>query len=1180
MSETAATSGSEYFRPAILDRILKPGHKVIDSSAGTGKTFTIEHLIVELLLTGAARIDQILVVTFTEKATAELRARIRATIEDVISGRSAENAPSSDRRRLGDDDRERLRSALFSFHHSPIHTIHSFCHRMLTELAFDSGVRFGLDLASGRHEFHEAFRAELRARLKTDPRVDRLVSEWLSDEKRNSDSLEELLWRAHWQRYLRTAGPEINHRALTDLSNTFDAKMLADGFQRAAITDDACLDAIAAIAELEPVINRARGSIATLADGLIGFDFDRTCDPKLARRRQNDKRLLFPDQMPDAVRAFIDAADRTKAAMAIEQRAVDELLAGVVNRMDARKRARGTLDYEDMLAWLADALDGPRGKSLAATLRDRYRLTLIDEFQDTDELQWKIFRQVFVEGGIGNTVYVIGDPKQAIYGFRGADVCAYLEARDQLAKSEADTVNLRDNFRSTADMIEACNLIFDQNAEPPLFTGKIKYDPPAQCGRPALRAIAANGDPIPPVTLLKFDPHGERYMVSRRMREAIGRRMAETIRRIIFEPDHAIKICDDQKASRQIEARDIYVLTRGNRDSVEISKHLRDCGVPFAFYKKDGLFQTREASYILDVLRGIDQPGRRSNRLKAWASPFFAVDYADLARLEEERHAQPMLDRLFEWCALAETEQFADLFDALLHESGLAERLLLSDGRRELTNYEHIFEILASDASRHGVSLGEIIDLLDDYIAERATPAGDDPNIQRVEDDRNAVQIMTIHKSKGLEADVVALYGGFFANNAPDPVRVFHFANERRLAIGRAAQVLAEEEIKRERAEDDQRLLYVALTRARAELILPCVPKGTLNRNRDLNGFYSPLNRRLGVLDSNSRAQTLFTIQTAVSPAADLEREKPDEKAPDDNPLCEWLAMTSRSPVRDSEFTDLGAKHRGLITESYTSLQAAEPDDFKTSVDAIDARPDNLDLPGGRHVGIFLHEAIEKLDFKSFGDTPNLKSWMALDDVRELFASIMRRHGVNDPRWLDRGRELVFNTLTSRVALGATMLEGGLRGLKSVREMEFAYPIPEQRHPRLGTDPDGAWTVERGYIKGFIDFVFERDKLMYFADWKGDLLPSYDPNAIAQHVERHYRLQARIYSVGVVRLLAIHNQRDYESRFGGLLYAFLRGVAHPGDGKAGFYFARPSWNEIVTYESELMNPESTFELRT
>jgi exodeoxyribonuclease V beta subunit len=193
----------------------------------------------------------------------------------------------------------------------------------------------------------------------------------------------------------------------------------------------------------------------------------------------------------------------------------------------------------------------------------------------------------------------------------------------------------------------------------------------------------------------------------------------------------------------------------------------------------------------------------------------------------------------------------------------------------------------------------------------------------------------------------------------------------------------------------------------------------------------------------------------------------------------------------------------------------------------------------------------------------------------------MRRHGVRDPRWLARGCEVVFNTLTSRVALGNTMLNDGLCRLPSVREMEFAYPIPEKHHTLLGnpSSSDGTWTVGRGYIKGFIDFVFRRDHLMYFADWKGDLLPSYEPDAIARHVERHYRLQARIYSVGVVRLLAIHNQREYDSRFGGLLYVFLRGVSPAGDGRSGFYFARPSWNEIVTYEADLSNPEPGAELQ-
>jgi exodeoxyribonuclease V beta subunit len=170
-----------------------------------------------------------------------------------------------------------------------------------------------------------------------------------------------------------------------------------------------------------------------------------------------------------------------------------------------------------------------------------------------------------------------------------------------------------------------------------------------------------------------------------------------------------------------------------------------------------------------------------------------------------------------------------------------------------------------------------------------------------------------------------------------------------------------------------------------------------------------------------------------------------------------------------------------------------------------------------------------------------------------------------------RGPEMVYNALTSRVAIGETVLEDGLFRLPKAREMEFAYPIPEKHHRLLADDGDGAWTVERGYVKGFVDLVFRRDNLIYFADWKGDLLPSYDPASVTAHVARHYNLQASIYALGVVRLLRIHNERDYDSRFGGLLYVFLRGVLPTGDGKSGLYFARPSWSEIVGYESELMN---------
>lgn len=182
----------------------------------------------------------------------------------------------------------------------------------------------------------------------------------------------------------------------------------------------------------------------------------------------------------------------------------------------------------------------------------------------------------------------------------------------------------------------------------------------------------------------------------------------------------------------------------------------------------------------------------------------------------------------------------------------------------------------------------------------------------------------------------------------------------------------------------------------------------------------------------------------------------------------------------------------------------------------------------------------------------------------------MRRHRVRDQRWKDRGAETVFNTLRSRITLGAGISIGPLCGLPSVREMEFVYPIPESGHPLLQFGTDGKWKVERGYLKGFVDFVFNHCGRTYFADWKSDLLPSYERPVIEAHVKRHYDLQARIYSVGVIRLLRIRNEEEYERRFGGLLYVFLRGMKAEGGG-AGVYFHRPPWAEITRQETGLID---------
>jgi len=1059
----------QYRRPQILDQIPLDRHAVIEASAGTGKTYTIENLVVEILLKTDATIDQILVVTFTEKATSELRARIRATLESVITGVSAATASDEDEAAISDDGIRKLREALFGFDRAPIQTIHGFCHRILSELAFQTGMRFEVEVTDALSSFHQAFRAELREHMAADQAARTSLVEWLAEHPRDAmQALEDLLRNAHQKRYLMTDQAAGNAR-------------------------------------------------------------------------------LSKDQ---------------RAALGIEVRVTDELLPTIVARMESAKRERGVLDYDDMLAWLARALEEDSGGALASTLRNRYRYALIDEFQDTDELQWKIFRRIFVEGG-KNSIYLIGDPKQAIYSFRGADVFTYLAARDELRGRKAAVVPLSENFRSTEQLIEAVNLILLQKAQ--FFTGDIRYDHPVTCARKF-----PGGDPVKPVTLMKLV--APEKLSAGEAREAIGIHIARTIKTILSDAT-PLMVRTHDGGFRPVAAKDIFILTRSILESDMIGEHLRTVGVPFAFYKQEGLFQTREAGDILDALRGVQEPEMRSRRFKAWMTPFFALPYASLANVADLPPSHPLLERLYEWKLLAEKELFAELFDAMMHQSGLVNReLFLSSSERKLTNYSHIFEILLEKACARRLALADLIDLLAEYVSRRALPGDADSDVMRVENERDAVQIMTVHKSKGLEAEVVFLFGGTHGGNRGADVAVFHERGERRVAIGKQARTAAAESLRREDTEEDQRLMYVALTRARSKLYLPYFPNKSITT---LTGFYKSLNERLKVL----AASELFEIDEVHESEGDRTADGGSLEAA----LRDWdppalLLDESHDGDARRAVSAITARHAPLKTWSYTSLQRSrgaeqldsEVEEFETVTDSIEVATGVADLPGGRAVGVFLHEVIEKLDFASLNDAPDLKSWMGREDTRELFASTMRRCGVSDPRWLVRGPEIVFNALTSRVALGETVLENGLYRLTNVREMEFTYPIPEKHHRLLASAGDGAWTVERGYVKGFIDLVFRRDGLVYFADWKSDQLPSYDPHALVAHVARHYSLQANIYALGVVRLLNICTERDYDSRFGGLLYAFLRGVLRTGDGKSGFYFARPSWSEIVSYESGLM----------
>ena len=1178
-------------KPPILAQIPKDGHAVIEASAGTGKTFTIEHLIVDLLLSTPCDLDHLLVVTFTEKATHELRARVRALIQRVASTPSGVETPADPKLawRVDPPLRAKLDRALFGFDRANISTIHGFCHRILNEMAFHHGELFEVSLVDGRQAFGRAFREALREELAVAPDHEALLRLWLDEH--TATELEDLLMAAHDKRYgdIQAERPARAQAHAQSMARAFDREQMAADYEAAGIAKKAKATALAVIDELARRLAALRDPDA--GDAALDALFEIDASALLKPRRQSRAGRPFPDGLSPSTQQVLSRLSgfrrHHRPGDSVAERVVAAFLPVVEARLATHKRREGTLDFDDLLARVWENLEGPQGDALVQALRSRFRYALIDEFQDTDDVQWRIFQRVFVESPGHNRLYVIGDPKQAIYGFRGADVFTYLGAREILTQRGAPQLVLGHNYRSTPSVIRACNEIIDQQATRPLFTGSIRYDSPVQCGNPSLCATDPTGRATAPITLLAVDPTITLRPGVPGLRDALGRAIADHLRQLLFDPKRQLRVGPADRP-RPLKARDVFILTRSGGEGLRLGAHLLEAGVPHAFYKQEGLFQTKEAYDIHDVLAAVIEPHVQGKRLRAWATPLFGVPWETLGACQDLGSEHPLVRRLLDWKALADRNDSARLFDVLLHQSGLVERaLLLARSERELTNYVHIFEVLSEAASGSRLGTVETLAVLRSYLSGAAQPVGQDGDVQRLESERDAVQIMTVHKSKGLEAHVVYLFGGLLTPPSRDAIHIYH---EDLARTGITAMSVGKDDkdikgrIKSEANEENQRLLYVALTRAKSKLVLPYIENARALRRFD--GMARQLNDRLAdwlTQPAASPDDPLWEIERGVgrlptipSPVA----PNPDAAIPTRGwqPPSHLLERSTTGP----RFAELAVGHAPLRMLSYSSLKAAHGGFHAPP--ALDGRLDafadsaaaaivEAPLPGGRAMGQCLHQIIERADFDTLARSTAPDDWVALPAVGALAETTMLRYDI-EPRWRSTVLQLVYDTLKHPMRLDDGRPIPAFCTCQGVREMEFLYPVPEGHHPlldRTPTPPGGpAWTVGTGYLKGFIDYVFEHDGRVYIVDWKTDVLPTYEPSVVVPHVAANYAYQAKIYALSMVRLMQIRSASAYDRRFGGLLYIFLRGRSGAPESASGIYYERPSWSDIQGDEQELM----------
>ena len=492
-------------RPPVIDRIPRSGDAVIEASAGTGKTYTLEHLVIDLVLRDGLPLDRILVVTFTEKAAAELAARLRAAMNRILQAPNTDEV-DGEYWTIDETARRRLTRALTTFDAASISTIHAFCQRVLNEYAFVNGRLFQETLVDGRAIFQEAFLTATRRQLATDPELQPYITAWL--QQASLDALADRLYEAHTRRgtIVPPFAPEPVRRALMALARMeLTPSVLKPTLQRAGFrpqTIQAVLNRIKALRTVLEAFHRAPDVAAALAA------LDRE---NRARRKEGG---LFA-YVAETLRPVADAIPRLAellrameqldgARVSLESATVQMALPVVQDTLHREKRTSGRFDFDDMLRLVEAALEGSGREPLLRALRQRFQVALIDEFQDTDSVQWSVFRQVFADSP-SHRLIVIGDPKQAIYGFRGADVRTYLEARAHLTRTGAPTVHLTESYRATPALIGAINALLDQTQPLPFFTGDIRYDHPVRAAG-AAPVVWRNGEALAPLHIFRLKP--------------------------------------------------------------------------------------------------------------------------------------------------------------------------------------------------------------------------------------------------------------------------------------------------------------------------------------------------------------------------------------------------------------------------------------------------------------------------------------------------------------------------------------------------------------------------------------------------------------------------------------------------------------------------------------------------
>ena len=1145
------------------------GVRLIEASAGTGKTFTLATLVTRLVVERGLRIGQILAVTFTEAATQELRKRIRERLQltlDLLDAPAAENesAEAMLTRELlqshrahaeeGDDAlRRRLRQATLEIDLASIFTIHGFCARVLREHALESGHGFDApELLANDRDLRAELAADLwRSHAQDADAADDLAALWSGHEALAEDL--RLLLR---EPLLLPADAPLPPDPKPALLATGAA--LSEAHQRHG--DAFFADLLAAVdgkvlngnSYRKDWINALWQQLGAWCDA---GDFGAPLDERIARltvdamhgKANKGKEALVPKSLQGAViDAYVDAVQAQDAYLAARRIALLHCIrADAHARLSTLKQQRRLQTYDDLIDDVADALDGAGGDGLARQLRGQYRVALVDEFQDTDARQWAIFDTVFGSGSHDPALFLIGDPKQAIYGFRGGDVHTYLAAADIAERAPP----LSHNFRSRPAVLKAIAALYAQAGTTAFIDQRIEFRAVEAGGKRSDGDFLRSGTPAPALTVWqapapKPDDKGKlKSWSAGKARDLATQACVAAIHAVLSDARNDKPLVD----GRPVQPGDIAVLVRSHREATMIQQALALVGIAAVAAGKQSLFATAEARDLHALLLALLHGGDDGRLRTALSTVLVGVDAAGIDVLEQDADAhRDWQQRAMAWRErLLRGGPLALVGDVC---AANAERLLgLLDGERRMSNYLQLAELL-QEAQADALGLHGLVDWLGQRIAR--ADANDEAQLLRLESDARCVQIVTLHKSKGLEYPLVFLPFVGIGSKTPSPKPgsrvVTHVGGQRALhwpfdAASKDWKDARQAWITDQEAED-ARLLYVGLTRAEHAL---WVATGEFFAHEK-----TPLSKMLGDRVALAAAGIVFDDREPPTQLPRLPAESDAAIPP--------ARMATRRLAHDwwvYSFSQLAKADAGIEIASASTLPASggndEPDGAENVAIDIDFDP----RFAGNRYGVALHAALEHADFAAWRDwhagdgAPNGEAVVIADALgEEGYGADVLEDGIA------LTTQLVGQTLTIGLPEGVRLCD--VPASERRPEIEFQFSLRTTQVDALlqllhahgvVRERNGFGLRQRleGLMTGLIDLTYRHDGKWYVLDYKSNRLPTYDATSLQRAMAHsEYDLQALIYTLALHRWLRfrLRDGYDYARDFGGIRYVFCRGL--------------------------------------